>query len=101
MQFVDKTKHQHRIAMTNKRVNKWFFLLLLMASCYNNHTDKYKAVGYNFAIEVLSRNESTIEARMIWNELKEDEVDCQVLIMDRRILSQYEPCPLCPNKCDE
>lgn len=89
----------------------WFFLILLLVSCskeeYINEdwsgktSSKYKAIGYNFAIEVISRTETTFDAKMIWNELREDEVDCEVVTLDIRILDNYEICPYCPNLCDE
>jgi len=62
--------------------------------------NQYKAVGYNLAIEVISRGETTINARIIWNELREDEIDCEIVTLDARILEGYKVCPWCPNLCD-
>lgn len=63
-------------------------------------SSQYKAIGHDFAIKVINQDESTIEVKMIWNDLKPDEVTCKSVILDRRVLAQYEICPWCPNNCD-
>jgi hypothetical protein len=62
---------------------------------------QYKAIGHDFAIKVVDVDETTIEVKMIWNDISPEDVTCKNFLLDRRILDQFEICQRCLNNCDD
>ena len=84
----------------------WYMVSRLLIGCSNDDWKvetytQYKAIGHDFAIEVISQDETTIEVKMIWNKISPDDVTCKTFLLDRRVLEQYEICKGCPNNCDD
>lgn len=84
----------------------WYMVSRLLIGCSKEElkvetSTQYKAIGHDFAIKVVNVDETTIEVKMIWNDISPGDVTCRTFLLDRRILEQYEICQGCPNNCDD
>jgi len=84
----------------------WYMVSRLLVGCSNDDwrvetSTQYKAIDHDFAIEVVNVDKTTIQVKMIWNDISPEDITCKTFLLDRRILEQYEICQRCPNNCDD
>lgn len=84
----------------------WYMVSRQLIGCSKEEfkiktSTQYKAIGYDFAIQVINVDEKTIQVKMIWNDISPEDITCKTFLLDRRMLEQYEICQRCPNNCDD